>query len=77
VVAMAEFDQGERYADYNAGTDKAAAYGIAALVAGGIAAKAGLFAKLGILLLAFKKFIVIGIAAVGGFFAKLFKRKKA
>ncbi|MDR3444845.1 DUF2167 domain-containing protein [Dyella sp.] len=77
VVAMAEFNQGERYADYNAGTDKAAAYGIAALVAGGIAAKAGLFAKLGILLLAFKKFIVIGIAAVGGFFAKLFKRKKA
>lgn len=77
VVAMAEFDQGERYADYNAGTDKVAAYGIAALVAGGIAAKAGLFAKLGVLLLAFKKFIVIGIAAVGGFFAKLFKRKKA
>jgi uncharacterized membrane-anchored protein len=77
VVAMAEFNQGERYADYNAGTDKVAAYGIAALVAGGIAAKAGLFAKLGVLLLALKKFIVIGIAAVGGFFAKFFKRKKA
>lgn len=77
VVAMADFKPGERYADYNASTDKAAAYGIAALVAGGIAAKAGLFAKLGMLLLAMKKFIVIGIAAIGGFFAKLFKRKKA
>jgi uncharacterized membrane-anchored protein len=77
VVAMAEFNQGERYADYNAGTDKVAAYGIAALVAGGIAAKAGLFAKLGLLLLALKKFIVIGVAAIGGLFAKIFKRKKA
>lgn len=77
VVAMAEFDQGERYADYNSSTDKAAAYGIAALVAGGIAAKAGLFAKLGVLLLALKKFIVIGIAAIGGLFAKIFKRKQA
>lgn len=77
VVQMAEFDEGQRYADYKPGADKAAAYGIAALVAGGIAAKAGLFAKLGILLLAFKKFIVLGIAAIGGVFAKLFKRKQA
>lgn len=77
VVEMAEFDDGQRYTDYNPSTDKAAAYGIAALVAGGIAAKAGLFAKLGILLLALKKFIVLGIAAIGGVFAKIFKRKQA
>ena len=67
----------ERYADYNSGTDKLATYGIAALVAGGIAAKAGLFAKLGVLLLALKKFIIIGIAALAGFFRKLFNRNKA
>lgn len=77
VVEMADFDAGQRYTDYNPSTDKAAAYGIAALVAGGIAAKAGLFAKLGVLLLAFKKFIVLGVAAVGGVVAKLFKRKQA
>lgn len=77
VVAMAEFNPGERYADYNESTDKVAAYGIAALVAGGIAAKAGLFAKLGLLLLALKKFVVIGIAAIGGLFAKIFKKKQA
>jgi uncharacterized membrane-anchored protein len=77
VVSMAEFDAGNRYTDYNSSTDKLAAYGIGALVAGGIAAKAGLFAKLGILLLALKKFVVIGIAAIGGLFAKLFGRKKA
>jgi uncharacterized membrane-anchored protein len=77
VVAMAEFNPGERYADYNSSTDKVAAYGIAALVAGGIAAKAGLFAKLGLMLLALKKFVVIGIAAIGGLFAKIFKKKQA
>ena len=77
VVEMAEFDAGQRYTDYDPTTDKAAAYGIAALVAGGIAAKAGLFAKLGVLLLAFKKFIVLGVAAIGGVLAKLFKRKQA
>jgi uncharacterized membrane-anchored protein len=77
VLAMADFDQGERYADYNAGTDKLAAYGIAALVAGGLAAKAGLFAKLGVLLLAFKKVIVVGLAALAGVIKKFFWRKKA
>ena len=77
VLEMTEFNEGERYTDYNAKTDKAAAYGIGALVAGGIAAKAGLFAKLGALLLAFKKLIVVGVVAVGGFFARLFGRKKA
>ncbi|WP_109126552.1 DUF2167 domain-containing protein [Dyella sp. C11] len=77
VVAMAEFDDGERYADYNASTDKVAAYGIAALVAGGIAAKAGLLTKLGLMLLALKKFIVVGLVAIGAAIARLFKRKKA
>jgi uncharacterized membrane-anchored protein len=65
VLPMAEFDAGKRYADYKPGTDKLAAYGLAALVGGGIAAKAGLFAKLGLLLLALKKFVILGVLAVG------------
>jgi len=77
VLAMTEFDPGERYADYDSKTDKLAAYGIAALVAGGIAAKAGLFAKLGLMLLALKKFIIIGIAAVVAAVRKLFNRNKS
>jgi len=77
VVEMAEFDTGQRYTDYKAGSDKVAAYGIAALVAGGIAAKAGLFAKLGMMLLALKKFILLGVAAIGGVISKFFKRKRA
>ncbi|MBD8872728.1 DUF2167 domain-containing protein [Rhodanobacter sp. DHB23] len=76
VLAMTDFDAGQRYADYDARTDKLAAYGIAALVAGGIAAKAGLFAKLGLMLLALKKFIIIGVAAVAAAIRKLFKRKQ-
>lgn len=76
VLDMTDFDSGERYANYNSGTDKLASYGIAALVAGGIAAKTGLFAKLGLMLLALKKFIILGIAAIAGLFRKLFNRNK-
>lgn len=75
VLAFTNFTDGNRYADYNPSTDKLATYGLAALVAGGIASKAGLFAKLGVLLLAGKKFIVIGVLAVVAFIGRLFKKK--
>ena len=75
VLGMTEFDPGQRYADFNQATDKVAAYGIAALVAGGLAAKAGLFGKLLALLLAAKKLVFVAIAAIGGVIAKLFKRR--
>ncbi|QKZ03724.1 MULTISPECIES: DUF2167 domain-containing protein [Pseudomonas] len=74
VMRFADFTDGNRYADYSPATDKLASYGLAALVAGGVASKAGLFAKLGVLLLAFKKFIIVGVVAVGAFLRKLFKR---
>lgn len=61
VTAATDFAAGHRYADYNAATDKTAEYGLAALVAGGAAAKLGLFGKLLALLIAFKKFIIIGV----------------
>ncbi|MFJ4345564.1 DUF2167 domain-containing protein [Pseudomonas sp. NPDC089401] len=77
ILAFTNFTDGNRYADYDAKTDKLAPYGLAALVAGGIAAKAGLFAKIGVALLAFKKFIILGLVAIAGFFGKLFKRKRA
>ena len=76
VLPMAEFDDGHRYADYKPGRDKLAAYGLAALVGGGIAAKAGLFAKLGLFLLAAKKFILIAVFAVGAWLKKLFGGNK-
>jgi uncharacterized membrane-anchored protein len=77
LLSVAAFNEGYRYEDFNEGTDRMAAYGLGALVAGGVAAKAGFFAKLGALLLAFKKFIFIGLAALGAFLAKLFRARKA
>jgi uncharacterized membrane-anchored protein len=72
VLPMAQFDSGHQYADYKPGSDKLAAYGLAALVGGGLAAKAGLFAKIGVILLAAKKFILLGLLAIGAFIKKLF-----
>ncbi len=76
VLAFTEFKEGYRYAEFDPGVDKVAAYGLAALIGGKVAAKVGLLAKLGGFLLVFKKFIVVGLAAVGGTLAKVFRRKR-
>lgn len=65
VLSATNFKAGNSYADFNSSTDKVAAYGIAALVAGGVAAKMGFFAKLFALLIAFKKVILFGLIALG------------
>ena len=49
--------------------------GIAALIAGGLAAKAGLFKVLLGALVALKKVIVLGLVAAAAFLRKLFGRK--
>ena len=64
VLASTEFTKGNTYADFDSSTDKTAEYGIAALVAGGMAAKLGLFGKLFAMLLALKKFLIIGVIAL-------------
>ena len=76
LIDTAEFNEGYRYAEFNSKTDKLAEYGLGALIAGGVAAKLGLFAKLGALLLAFKKIIIVAVVAIGGGLAKLFGKKK-
>jgi len=76
VLSMARFDAGQRYTDFNASTDKIAAYGIGALVAGAIAAKAGLFAKLIALLIAFKKAIIVGFLAIAAGVRRFFARAR-
>ena len=77
VTAFSDFTPGNRYADFNSATDKTAEYGIATLVAGGVAAKLGLFGKLFALLLAFKKFVIIGLGALVYGLAKFFGRDKS
>ena len=75
------FKTGETYSEFKEG-DHVAEYGLAALVAGGgiaLAAKSGLFAKLGLMLAKGGKLIIIGaLALVGGLgslFKKIFGRK--
>src|SRR5260221_7990445 len=54
------------------GNDKVATYGLAALILGGVAAKAGLFKGLIALIIAGKKLIIIAAIAIGGFLARFF-----
>ena len=77
VTAFSEFTDGNRYADFDSNTDKTAEYGIAALVAGGVAAKLGLFGKLFAMLLVFKKFLIVGIGAIGVAINKFLGREKS
>ncbi len=77
ILGMVDFKEGSRYADFDPKVDKVAKYGIATLVAGGAlaaAAKLGLLKGLWVLILAAKKFIIIGIVALVAFFKKMFKR---
>lgn len=75
VTAFSDFTPGNKYADFNSKTDKTAEYGLAALVAGGVASKLGLFGKLLALLLAFKKLIIVGIGAAGVAVFQFFRGK--
>lgn len=78
VLTAVSFTTGNKYADFNPSTDRVASYGIAALVAGGIAAKAGLFKVLIAALIAGKKLIIIGVIAFAALLGKIFSwRKKA
>ena len=52
--------------------DEVAAYGLGALVAGKVAAKAGLFKGLLAVLMAGKKFLVVGFIAVVAVLRKMF-----
>ena len=77
---VAGFTGGSTYAEYNAGTDKAAGYGLAGLV--GLGVGVAVAKKLGFLaiLLGFGKWILIGFAAVAAtarkWIGNLFGRNK-
>jgi uncharacterized membrane-anchored protein len=68
LVASYDYVPGKKYSDFVAGTDKTAEIGLAALIAGGAAAKTGFFAKIFLFLAVILKkawiFIAIGIGAI-------------
>lgn len=73
VLALAEFDQGSRYSEFNPDIDQVAAYGLGALVAGKVIAKTGFLA---IALVALKKFGIVFVLGVGLLLKRLFSRLK-
>lgn len=73
VLAMTDFNQGHRYAEFDPDMDEVAAYGIGALIAGKLAAKAGLFATLLILL---KKLWIVPLLIIGWLGKRLFGKKQ-
>ena len=77
LLASMEFNQGKRYEDFNADTDKAAGFGLAALVGGALVAKKfGLFALASVFIAKFGKIIAIAAAALFGIFGKRMGKKK-
>jgi len=77
LMPLVTFNEGERYADFDPDIDTVAAYGIGALVAGKVAAKAGFFKGALAMLLAGKKGILAVVALVVGLGAKLLGKKPA
>jgi uncharacterized membrane-anchored protein len=73
LLAALEYRDGKRYADFNAGTDKVAEYGIGALIAGAAAKKLGLFAAIGVFLLKFWKIVALAAVVLAGGAFKLFR----
>jgi uncharacterized membrane-anchored protein len=72
VLNIAEFTEGNRYADFDSNIDKIAVGGIAAVIGGKVLLKAGAVAGIG----KFLKFIIIGVVALFGAIVKFFKGKK-
>jgi uncharacterized membrane-anchored protein len=76
LLGAVNFNSGKRYGDFNSSTDKVAAYGLAALVAGVAAKKLGLLALMAAFAAKFIKVILIAIAAAFAAFRKWFRRGK-
>lgn len=72
VLAMASFNDGFRYDQFDDSTDEVAALTVGGLVAGKVLAKAGLFAGLG----KFLKFIILGLVAAGAGIWRLISGRK-
>jgi uncharacterized membrane-anchored protein len=72
ILGMVSFSKGHQYSDFDSNTDDIAAWTIGGLVAGKVLAKVGFFA----IILKYLKFIVLGIAALGGAVWKRIKGRK-
>jgi uncharacterized membrane-anchored protein len=75
VLSAVDFNEGHRYTDYLPGKDKAATYGLAGLIVGATAAKAGFFKLLLVGILGLKKLLIVGAALLIAALKRLFGKK--
>lgn len=71
------FEQGRRYSDFVPSTDRVAAYGIGALIAGKVIAKTGILKMLIAALVAGKKLVLAGFAALAAGVRSLLGKKSS
>jgi uncharacterized membrane-anchored protein len=76
LLAALGYNDGKRYEDFNASTDKVAEFGLAALIAGAAAKKLGAFALIAAFLVKAWKLVAIGVIGFGSLFAKMFRRRR-
>jgi uncharacterized membrane-anchored protein len=76
IVASMNFNKGHTYADFDSNIDEVAAIGIGGLIAGKVLLKAGLLAKLGLLLAKFWKVIALAVVGIGVGIKKFFFKEK-
>ena len=76
LLPCTEFTAGNRYEEFESGTDKVAAYGIGGLIAGGMLAKAGFFKVVGLFFVKFAKPLLIGAVALFALLGRMFGMKK-
>lgn len=77
ILESVQFQSGNKYSDFNPDLDKVAGYGIAGLIAGKVLLKAGILAKLGLILAKGWKFILLALAAIAALIINNFGGKDA
>ena len=75
ILGMIAYEKGKSYDEFNSSTDKVAAYGLAALIAGVAAKKLGLLALLGVAIVKYAKLLLIIVGAAIAGARKWFKRR--
>lgn len=76
IVNSIQYNNGFNYSDFDETRDRVSDWTIGGLIAGGVLAKTGFFAKIGILLLKMWKILVIGIIGIGAAIRKFFKKNE-
>lgn len=77
VLGTLEFNAGKRYEDFNASTDKVAAYGLAALVGAVAVKKLGLLAVIGAFLIKAWKLGALAVVGAGAAIRRIMGARKA